>query len=161
MKKHTINFTLNSEKWSLEVEASDTLLEMLREKTGIKSPKVACQRGDCGACTVLLNGKSVRSCLILAVEIDGHEIITIEGLAQKEPSPLQKIFAKKNAFQCGFCAPGIVISTTELLEKNPTPSKEEIKESISGNLCRCTGYQSIIDSIHEFATESNQSKNNN
>ncbi len=146
-----ITLRLNGESRSLEVEPSDILLEVLRDKLGIKSPKIGCERGDCGVCTVLLDGKSVRSCLILAIEADGHEITTVEGLGKNGPTPLQKSFLKHNSFQCGFCAPGMVLAATELLEKNPTPDEDEIKEAIAGNLCRCTGYEPIVKAITAVA----------
>lgn len=149
MKKITI--TLNGETRFVYVEPNDVLLDVLRDKLGIKSPKSGCERGDCGTCAVLLNGKSVRSCLILAIEVDGQEITTIEGLSKDGLTPLQEAFIENNSFQCGFCAPGITISATELLNKNPHPNKEEIKEAIAGNLCRCTGYESIIEAIEEVA----------
>ncbi len=146
MKKN-ITVTLNGETRSLDVEPSDLLLDVLRDKLGIKSPKIGCERGDCGVCTVLLDGRSVRSCLILAIEVDGHEITTVEGLGRKELTPLQKSFLKHNSFQCGFCAPGMVLAATELLRKKPKPDEEEIKEAISGNLCRCTGYEPIVKAV--------------
>lgn len=149
MKKISIN--LNGEIRYVHVEPNDVLLDVLRDKLGIKSPKSGCERGDCGACAVLLNGKSVRSCLILAIEVDGQEITTVEGLSKNGLTPLQESFIKHNAFQCGFCAPGVTISATELLSKNPHPNKEEIQEAIAGNLCRCTGYDSIIEAIEEVA----------
>ena len=142
-----ITFKLNGETRSVEVEPSDILLDVLRDKLGVKSPKIGCERGDCGACTVLFDGKSVRSCLILAIEADGRQITTVEGLSHAGLTPLQRSFLKHGAFQCGFCAPGIVLSATELLEKHPHPSEEEIKEAIAGNLCRCTGYKPIIEAI--------------
>ena len=152
--KNSITLRLNGETRTLEVEPSDILLEVLRDKLGIKSPKIGCERGDCGVCTVLLDGKSVRSCLILAVEADGHEITTVEGLGKKGPTPLQKSFLKHNSFQCGFCAPGMVLAATELLGNNPHPDEEEIKEAIAGNLCRCTGYEPIIKAIGAVAATS-------
>ncbi len=145
MKK--ITFTLNDEKREVLVENSDILLEVLREKLGIKSPKCGCDSGDCGACTVLLNGKNVRSCLIFAVEVEGQEIITVEGLSKNGLTPLQQALLSQNAFQCGFCAPGVILAATELLHNNPHPTEHEIKEAIAGNLCRCTGYSSIIKAI--------------
>ena len=145
MKK--IAFILNGEKRNVYVEPNDLLLDVLREKLGIKSPKYGCGRGDCGLCTILLNGKSVRTCLILAIEADGQEMLTVEGLSKDKLTPLQESFIKHNSFQCGFCAPGIIITATELLEKNPNPAEEEVKEAISGNLCRCTGYTPIIEAI--------------
>ena len=143
----SITLKLNQERRSVEVEPSDTLLDVLRDKLGVKSPKIGCERGDCGACTVLLDGKSVRTCLILAIEVDGCEITTVEGLSRAGLTPLQQSFLKHDAFQCGFCAPGIVLSATELLGKNPHPTEAEVKEAIAGNLCRCTGYKPIIEAI--------------
>ncbi len=142
-----ITVTLNKEPRSFVVEPSDILLDVLRETLGVKSPKIGCERGDCGACTVLLDGKTVRTCLILAIEADGHEFTTLEGLCQSGLTPVQQSLLKHNSFQCGFCAPGMVLSATELLVKNPSPSKDEVKEAISGNLCRCTGYEPVIDAI--------------
>lgn len=142
-----LSFTLNGEKRSIWVENSDILLEVLRYKMGMKSPKCGCDTGDCGACTVLLNGKNVRSCLVFAVEVEGQEVITLEGLSKNGMTPLQKQLLEHNAFQCGFCAPGVILAATELLEGNPRPDEQEIKEAIAGNLCRCTGYTSIIDAI--------------
>ena len=142
-----ITLVLNREKRAVEVEPSDILLDVLREKLGATSPKIGCEQGNCGACTVLLDGKSVRSCLILAIEADGHRITTVEGLGRSGLTPLQRSFLERGAFQCGFCAPGVVLSATELLEKNPRPSEAEVKEAIAGNLCRCTGYKPIIDAI--------------
>jgi aerobic-type carbon monoxide dehydrogenase small subunit (CoxS/CutS family) len=142
-----ITFKLNNEIRSIEVEPGDVLLDVLRDKLGMKSPKCGCDRGDCGACSVLLDGKGVRSCLILAIEIDGHEITTVEGLSKQDLTPVQKAFINNNSFQCGFCAPGIIISATELLNENPNPTKEEVKEALAGNLCRCTGYMPVIDAV--------------
>ncbi len=147
MKKITLR--LNGELRSVSVEPEEILLDVLRDKLGIKTPKHGCDRGDCGACAVLLDGKSVRSCLILAIEVDGQEIVTLEGLSQNGLTPLQTAFVENNSFQCGFCAPGMIISATELLNNNPHPTKEEVQEALSGNLCRCTGYTSIIDAVLE------------
>jgi len=150
MKKHEITFKLNGDTKKLQVEPSDVLLDVLRYKLGIKSPKVGCDRGDCGTCTVMMNGKTVRSCLVLAIEADCAEIVTLEGAnSNKVTQKLQKKFHEKNAFQCGFCAPGVILSATELLEKNPKPSTRDIKEAIAGNLCRCTGYEPIVEAIEE------------
>ena len=148
--RHAITLNVNGEEWEVEVAPSDTLLEVLRGRIGVKSPKVGCERGDCGACTVLLDGKSVRSCLVLAVEADGHGILTVEGLSKNGPNELQQAFIDRNAFQCGFCAPGVVLSVSELLAVNPEPTEDEIKESISGNLCRCTGYTPIVEAVLEL-----------
>ena len=149
--KKTITLTLNNELRSVDVESTDTLLDVLRNKLGIKSPKCGCDRGDCGTCTVLLNGESVRSCLIFVIEVDGQEIITLEGLSKDKPTPLQQAFVDHSSFQCGFCAPGIIMTATELLQKNPHPTKVEIKEAIAGNLCRCTGYEPIVEAILDIS----------
>src|SRR5271157_2517076 len=146
MKQIPIRFQRNCVHRSLEVAPNDTLLEVLRERLGIKSPKTGCDRGDCGTCTVFLDGRTVRSCLVLAAEADGSAVVTLEGISQN-PTPLQHQFAKHNSFQCGFCAPGVVLSATELLEKKKQPTRAEIQEAIGGNLCRCTGYTPIIDAI--------------
>jgi aerobic carbon-monoxide dehydrogenase small subunit len=155
--KKPITLKLNREQLTVEVEPSDILLDVLREKLGVKSPKIGCERGDCGACTVLLDGKSVRSCLILAIEADGHQITTVEGLSHDGLTPLQRSLLKQGAFQCGFCAPGVVLSATELLEKNPRPSEAEVKEAIAGNLCRCTGYKPILDAILALSAPTSKS----
>ena len=150
MKNHNIKFRLNGSDVRMEIESSDVLLDVLRNKLGIKSPKVGCDRGDCGTCTVIMNGKTVRSCLVLAVEAQGAEIMTLEGAnSNKVTQKLQKKFHENNSFQCGFCAPGVILSATELLEKNPRPTTHDIKEAIAGNLCRCTGYEPIIKAIEE------------
>jgi carbon-monoxide dehydrogenase small subunit len=146
MKKE-INFVLNGERVSLEVAPDEILLEVLREKLGVKSPKCGCNKGDCGTCTVILNDRTVRSCLVLAIEVDNQEVVTIEGLMESGLTLLQESFLKNNSFQCGFCAPGIILSATELLGKNSKPEKREIQEAIAGNLCRCSGYSPIIDAI--------------
>jgi carbon-monoxide dehydrogenase small subunit len=145
--KKTITFTLNAETRSVDVESTETLLEVLRNKLGVKSPKCGCDRGDCGTCTVLLNSESVRSCLIFAIEIEGQEVITLEGLSKDDLTPLQKAFIEHSSFQCGFCAPGIILTATELLNNNAHPTKEDVKEAIAGNLCRCTGYEPILEAI--------------
>lgn len=148
MKK--ISFKLNGETRFLHVEPNETLLDVLRDRMGVKSPKCGCDNGDCGACTVMLDGKTVRSCLIFAIEVDGHEISTLENISKNGLSPLQKIFLEKNVFQCGYCAPGMILSATELITNNPHPSEHEIKEALAGNLCRCTGYTPVIEAILEL-----------
>jgi carbon-monoxide dehydrogenase small subunit len=148
-----IKFILNHEQRVVDVVPHETLLEVLREKLGVKSPKCGCDRGDCGACNVLLNGKSVRSCLILAVEVDGQEVVSVEGISKDGLSKVQKAMIDNNAFQCGFCAPGMIISATELLNNNPHPTREEIKEALSGNLCRCTGYLPILEAVENATKE--------
>lgn len=142
-----ITLMVNNEPRSMAVEPNETLLEALRDKLGIKSPKCGCERGDCGACTVLLDGRSVRSCLILAVEAEGHSILTVEGISAEGMNRLQQAFIEFNSFQCGYCAPGIIMALTELLNRDPHPSLEDIKEAIAGNLCRCTGYTPIFDAV--------------
>ena len=145
--KQTISLRINAEQRTFAVAPGDTLLELLREHAGVKSPKIGCERGDCGSCTVLLDGKSVRSCLILAVEADGHEVTTVEGLCRDGLTPLQEALIEHNSFQCGYCAPGVLLTATELLARNPDPTESEVKEAMSGNLCRCTGYEPIIRAI--------------
>jgi len=149
MKK--ISITLNGESRTIFVEPNETLLEVLRDKMGVKSPKCGCDSGDCGACTVMLDGMTVRSCLVFAIETDGQEIITLEGVSRNGLTPLQKSFLKHNVFQCGYCAPGMVLSATELLNRNPHPGLHEIREAIAGNLCRCTGYTPVVEAILEVA----------
>ena len=148
--KQEIKFRLNGESIGLEVHPNELLLEVLRDKLGVKSPKCGCDKGDCGTCTVLLNGRTVRSCLLLAMEVDGQEVVTLEGIMHDGLTPLQQSLIGHNSFQCGFCAPGIILSATELLAKNPAPQKEEIQEALSGNLCRCTGYTPIINAITDL-----------
>ncbi len=149
MKK--ITFILNGETRSVIVEPNELLLDVLRDKLGVKSPKCGCDNGDCGACTVMIDRKTVRSCLIFAIEIDGQEIITLEGLSKSGLTPLQQAFLEHNSFQCGYCAPGMILAATELLANNPHPTEHEIKEAIAGNLCRCTGYTPIIEAILEVS----------
>ncbi|MFC2139963.1 (2Fe-2S)-binding protein, partial [Bacteroidota bacterium] len=118
-----------------------------------KSTKCGCERGDCGTCTVMINGRTVRSCMILAIEVDGQSVVTLEGLMKDDLTLLQKKFIEHNSFQCGYCTPGVIMSATELLNSNPKPSTEEIKEALGGNLCRCTGYSSIINAIKDIVNE--------
>lgn len=142
-----ITMTINGELRQVDVEPNDILLDVLRDNLGIKSPKGGCGRGDCGSCTVLMDGRSVRSCIILAVEADGSSIVTLEGLGRDGLTPLQQSFLDHNSFQCGFCAPGMILTAEELMKTNPTPDRHEIQEAIAGNLCRCTGYERIIEAI--------------
>ncbi|HNX37782.1 MAG TPA: (2Fe-2S)-binding protein [Candidatus Cloacimonadota bacterium] len=142
-----IKLIVNHEERSVWVEPNEVLLDVLRDKLGVKSPKCGCERGDCGACTVLLDGKVVRSCLVLAVEVENHSILTVEGLSPDRLTAIQEAFIEYNSFQCGYCAPGIILAITELLGREPHPSLADIKESIAGNLCRCTGYTPIFDAI--------------
>lgn len=150
--KRTITLTVNNRKYNLEVEDQQTLLEVLRKRLNLTGTKEGCGEGECGACTVIMNGKAVTSCLILAVEADGAEIETIEGQSiDDQLSDVQQAFVDEGAIQCGFCTPGMVMSTEALLRRNPNPSEEEIKEALAGNLCRCTGYYSIINAVKAAA----------
>ncbi len=148
MKSINIQFTVNGKNVSLAVPSNKRLLDVLREDLGLTGTKEGCDVGECGACTVVMNGKGVHSCLVLAAQADGAEIITVEGLAQNgELHPLQKNFLEYGAVQCGFCIPGMLMSSYALLQENPRPDAEEIKEAIAGNLCRCTGYKQIIQAV--------------
>ncbi len=148
MSRHKISFSVNGERYELEVEANQTLLRLLREDLGMTGTKCACERGDCGTCTVLLDGEPVKSCLVLAVEADGRGVTTIEGISKGgEITPLQRAFIEHGAVQCGFCTPAFIVAGEALLKRNPHPTEEEVKEAIGGILCRCTGYRQIIDAI--------------
>jgi carbon-monoxide dehydrogenase small subunit len=149
--KHAVTITVNGAQWELELEPADLLLEVLRERVGVKSPKIGCERGDCGSCTVMLNGRTVRSCLVLGVEADGAEVVTIEGLGDHGVTALQQTMVELSSFQCGFCAPGIVLAAHELLQSHPNPTRVQVEEAISGNLCRCTGYDPIVDAVLAIA----------
>jgi carbon-monoxide dehydrogenase small subunit len=154
MTHHTITFTLNGTQEIREVHSNLTLLRFLREQLGVMGVKSGCDTGECGACTVLLNGEPVNACLVLAVEVDGGEVTTIEGLSSDDQlDPLQQAFIDYNGIQCGFCTPGILISAKALLTRNPQPSRHEIKDALRGNLCRCTGYVRIIDAVEAAAKE--------
>lgn len=155
--KHKIRFILNNESITHEVEPNQTLLSMLRDEFDLTGAKEGCGLGECGACTILLNGRPVNSCLLLAIEADGKEILTIEGLSSgDELDELQISFIEKGAIQCGYCTPGMVITAKALLNENPHPSEEEVKHAISGNLCRCTGYQKIVEAIMVVANKDNE-----
>jgi len=149
--KTPMEITVNGEKRFLEVKANRTLLDVLREDLGLTGAKKGCGEGKCGSCTVLLDGRPVDSCLILAPQADGATIMTIEGLAGAQPHPLQKAFADKGAVQCGFCTPGIILTSKALLDVKPRPQEEEVKEAIAGNLCRCTGYIKIVEAVRACA----------
>ena len=152
MEMKEIRFILNGETYVLKVKPWRTLLEMLREDLQLTGTKEGCGQGECGSCTVIMGGKTVNSCLVPALEADGQEITTIEGLARgDELHPVQKAFVEQAGFQCGFCTPGMIMSTKALLERNPSPGEEEIREGIAGNFCRCTGYTKIIESIQAAA----------
>lgn len=146
--RHHIDLSVNAEAFCLEIDSQMTLLEVLREGLGLMGVKEGCDTGNCGACTVLLDGEPVLACLTLAVEAQGREITTIEGLALKgELHPLQRSFIEHGAIQCGYCTPGMLLSAKALLDRNPRPTEQEIKENLYGNLCRCTGYVKIIKAI--------------
>jgi len=149
---------LNGQVRRLAVNPNETLIEVLRGKLGIKTPKEGCGRGDCGACTVLLNGKAVRSCLILAVEADGQSVTTLEGVGRAGPTALQKAFIRSNAFQCGFCTPGVVLAASALLAEKPAPTELDVREALAGNLCRCTGYEAMVKTVMAAARKSNRKR---
>ena len=152
MERQRIKLRVNGEDCELSIPPNRTLLEVLREDLALTGAKEGCQDGTCGSCTVLLDGKPVRSCLILAIEAEGREILTIEGLSKgEELHPIQEAFVNYGAVQCGFCTPGMILTAKALLDSNPDPSEEEIREAISGNLCRCTGYVKIVEAITEAA----------
>ena len=153
-----IAIRLNGEVRRAAVAPNETLLDVLRGKFGVKTPKEGCGRGDCGACTVLLDGKAVRSCLILAIEVDGQSVVTLEGVGRDKPTALQKAFVKNNVFQCGFCAPGMILSSAALLADNPQPTEHEVREALAGNLCRCTGYEPIVATVLEVAKKAAKKK---
>jgi carbon-monoxide dehydrogenase small subunit len=146
--KKLIKLTVNDREYEVAVEPNITLTALIRNELGMTGTKKGCETGDCGACTVILNGLPVNSCLVLAVQADGCKVETIEGLeTEKGLHPVQDAFVEKGAIQCGFCTPGMILSAKHLLDKNPHPGEDEIRAAISGNLCRCTGYQKIIDAI--------------
>ena len=147
-EKNTITLTVNGEVYEVSVKPNSSLLDVLRDKLDLTGTKRGCDAGDCGSCTVIVDGKAVNACLVLAMKADGRNIVTIEGLANgNKLDPIQEAFLEKGAVQCGFCTPGMVLSTKALLDKNPKPTKIEIKAGIAGNLCRCTGYTKIIEAI--------------
>jgi carbon-monoxide dehydrogenase small subunit len=150
--ERSFSFKLNGRQVSVSAPPAYTLLEVLREKLDVTGPKEDCGKGECGACTVLMNGKTVLSCLVLISQADGAEIVTSEGFMRDGlPDHVQKAFIENGAVQCGHCIPGFIVSTEALLSRNPTPSIEEIKKALAGNLCRCTGYASIIRAVQQAA----------
>jgi carbon-monoxide dehydrogenase small subunit len=152
--KTKIELNVNNKIYAVEVEPTMTLLDLIRDKLELTGTKEGCGLGDCGACTVIMDGKAISSCLVLAINAHGSEIVTIEGLGKgKELDPLQDAFIKHGAIQCGFCTPGMILTAKALLEANPNPSDEEIKLAISGNLCRCTGYVQIIEAVKDVAAK--------
>lgn len=154
--KHQIQLWVNGDSYDFWVESRHTLLKVLREELGLTGTKKGCDTGDCGACTVLLNGRPVNACLVLAVEANGMEVTSIEGLAKgTELHPIQEAFIQYGAVQCGYCTPGMILSAKALLDELPHPSEYEVKRAISGNLCRCTGYVKIVEAIMAAAESMN------
>ncbi len=157
--KQLITLSVNGESYQVAVEPRMTLLDVLRDGLGLTGTKGGCNLGNCGCCTVLMHSKPVLSCLILAVEAQDKDILTIEGLAKNgQLHPLQQAFIDHGAFQCGFCTPGMLLSAKALLDSNPQPTEEEVKEAISGNLCRCTGYHKIVEAILDVAQSSKKGR---
>jgi aerobic carbon-monoxide dehydrogenase small subunit len=143
-----VELTVNGERREADVWAGESLLFALRERLDLPGSKNACEQGECGSCSVLLDGQLVCSCLVLAAQADGHEVVTVEGLAGgEELHPVQEAFVRAGAVQCGFCTPGLIVAAADLLQRRPQPSDDEIREALSGNLCRCTGYQKILDAV--------------
>jgi carbon-monoxide dehydrogenase small subunit len=152
MAFHKINVRINNVLEQVVVPSNMTLMQMLRESVALTGTKNGCSAGECGACTVLMNGEPVNSCMVLAVECDGAKILTVEGLADdKQLDPIQEAIIHEGGVQCGFCSPGVLISSRALLDRNPNPSEEEIREALVGNLCRCTGYVRIIEAVKTAA----------
>jgi len=146
---HTLTLAVNGQTYERQVEPRLLLSDFLRHELGLSGTHVGCEHGVCGACTILFDGQSIRSCLALAVQANGHSLTTVEGLAksQTELHPIQQAFWEAHGLQCGFCTPGILMTLVPFLEENPSPSEADIREAISGNLCRCTGYQHIVDAV--------------
>ena len=154
MSKHLLKFNVNGKDHALIVESHERLLDVLRDRLGLKGAKEGCSTGDCGICAVIMDGRLVNSCLVLAIQARNKKITTIEAIGTAEnPHPLQRQFIKFNAAQCGFCIPGMILASKVLLDNNPSPTDEEIKEAIRGTLCRCTGYQSIVRAVKAAALE--------
>jgi carbon-monoxide dehydrogenase small subunit len=147
-----VSLTVNGEPHGLELDPRELLVYVLRDRLGLNGTVVGCDTSSCGACTVLLDGESVKSCTVLGVQADGHELLTIEGLAANGSlHPLQESFHEHHALQCGYCTSGMVLAAVSLLEENPRPSEDEIRHALEGNICRCTGYQNIVDAIEAVA----------
>ncbi|MCF6459679.1 (2Fe-2S)-binding protein [Clostridium sp. Cult3] len=143
-----IQLKVNGKDYSLNIDENTRLIDLLRDELGLLGTKEGCGEGECGACTVIMDGETVTSCLVMAFQAHGSEILTIEGLEEDgKPHPIQQAFIDAGAVQCGFCTPGMILSAKALLDKNPNPTREEIREGISGNLCRCTGYNKIVDAV--------------
>ncbi len=155
MKKHTLHLTINGDPYELQVAPNELLVNVIRETVGMTGTKYACGTGQCGACTVVVDGEPILGCLTLAVSVDGSDITTIEGVAQPDGTldPLQEAFLDTNAIQCGFCTPGMVLVGKDLLKKIPNPSEGQIRHHIKGNICRCTGYNGIVRAIKKASGE--------
>jgi aerobic-type carbon monoxide dehydrogenase small subunit (CoxS/CutS family) len=152
VREQTIGVEINGERYEREVEARTLLVHFIRDAVDLTGTHVGCDTGNCGACTVLIDGKTVKSCMLLAIQADSGSITTVEGLATDgELTPLQRAFSASHALQCGYCTPGMLLSATHLLEQNPTPSEDEIRRGIQGNICRCTGYVNIVEAIRSVA----------
>lgn len=152
--KQVISLTVNGESYEVLAKPSDLLIDVLRDRLGLTGTKEGCDTGKCGACTVLIDGQAVRSCLMLALDARDREITTIEGLAEGgKLHPLQQAFIDHGAIQCGFCTPGMIMAAKAFLDENPTPTEEEVKEAIGSNICRCTGYSSIVEAIQSAALD--------
>lgn len=150
----TVTINVNGERRTASVAPETTLLKLLRETFNLTGAKLGCDVGDCGACTVIVDGKLVNSCLMLAGQVDGLDVLTIEGLATADRlHPIQKVFEEKGSLQCGFCGPGVIMSTKALLDQNPNPTLYEIRDALAGNLCRCTGYTKMIEAVQAIARE--------
>lgn len=161
MKPITVTVTVNGQLRRVQTQPNQTLLYLLRDDLGLTGTKDGCREGECGACTVLLDGEPVNSCLVLAGQADGREVLTIEGLADGlRLHPLQEAFVEVGAIQCGFCTPGMVLTALALLRGNPHPTEAEIRRALSGNLCRCTGYQKIVEAVKEGSNKMRSGKKN-
>lgn len=154
MPKKIIHITVNGTETETIADTGQRLIDLLRDTLGLTGTKEGCGVGACGACTVIMDGRAINSCLVPAMAADGHEILTIEGMMQDgNLHPIQEAFVKHHAIQCGFCTPGLVMSARALLDRNPSPDREEIKKAIEGNLCRCTGYEQVIEAIQDVASK--------
>lgn len=147
----TIQLTVNGDSYTIEIQPEETLLHVLRERIGLTGTKEGCGEGDCGACTIVVDGKSVNSCIYPAIQADGCKVLTVEGV-EKDPKlqAIQQAFVDHGAVQCGFCSPGMIMATCALLDENPSPTEAEIRRGLSGNICRCTGYQAMVDAVQSL-----------
>jgi len=160
LSKHLLKFTVNGKQHALVVQSHERLLDVLRDRLGLKGTKEGCSTGDCGICAVLMDGKLVNSCLIFAIQARNKEILTIEGLGTEENlHPIQRAFMKWNASQCGYCIPAMILASKELLDRKPNPTTEEIRKATSGIICRCTGYVKIFEAIKTAAAEMKEERN--